>query len=63
MTLSAVCKIASGTVSRRDLAVLRLKMNSNLHGRSMGRSPDFAPLKILATSMVHCSVVAPIFEP
>jgi hypothetical protein len=38
-----------GGISRlRALAVLRLITNSNLVGRSTGKSPGFAPLKILS---------------
>jgi len=38
-----------GIVRPRALAVLRLMTNSNVVGRSMGRSPGFAPRKILST--------------
>jgi hypothetical protein len=38
-----------GIVRRSALAVLRLMTNSNLVGCSIGRSPGFAPLRILST--------------
>src|SRR5262249_56072755 len=40
-----------GEISRpRALAVFRLRTNSNLVGCSTGRSPGFAPRRILSTS-------------
>src|SRR5215472_18760203 len=49
ITSSAVAIIDDGTVRPRSFAVLRLITSSNLVGCSMGKSPGFAPLRILST--------------
>src|SRR3990172_1567056 len=42
-------KTDCGIVSPRALAVLRLRANSNVAGRSTGRSAGLAPFRILST--------------
>src|SRR5947209_4519398 len=49
MTSSARARIASGMVSPRVLAVLRLMTSLNVVGCCTGRSPGLAPFKIFAT--------------
>jgi len=49
ITSSALCRSDGGIVRPRAFAVLRLITNSNFVGCSIGRSPGFAPLKILST--------------
>src|SRR5438105_6956570 len=49
ITSSARSSIVGGIVSPSALAVLRLITNSNLVGCSIGRSPAFAPRRILST--------------
>src|SRR5713101_7054140 len=49
MTWSARRRRDCGMVRPRALAVLRLMTSSNFVGSSMGRSPGFAPLRILST--------------
>src|SRR5262249_26585474 len=49
ITSSARASSAGGTVRPSALAVVRLMINSSLTGCSTGRSPAFAPLKILST--------------
>ena len=51
MTRSAWSSSAAGIVKRRMAAVLRLITISTRVGCSMGRSPGFAPLKILSTKI------------
>jgi carboxypeptidase Taq len=46
---SARARIGCGIVRPSALAVLRLMTSSNLVGCSIGRSPGFAPLRILST--------------
>ena len=48
ITSSTRASTEGGTVRPRALAVLRFTTNSNLVGRSTGRSAGFAPLKILS---------------
>jgi hypothetical protein len=47
ITRSALAKIVGGMVKPICLAALRLMTSSNLFGRSTGKSPGFAPLRIL----------------
>ncbi len=49
ITSSACPSSDGGIVSPRALAVLRLMTSSNFVGCSTGRSPGFAPLRILST--------------
>jgi hypothetical protein len=49
ITSSAVASSEGGMVRPIAFAVLRLITNSNFVGCSTGRSPGFAPLKILST--------------
>jgi hypothetical protein len=49
ITSSAVASSDGGMVRPRSFAVLRLITSSNLVGCSMGKSPGFAPLRILST--------------
>jgi hypothetical protein len=49
ITSSARARKDSGILSPRASAVVRLTANSNLVGCSTGRSPGFAPRKILST--------------
>jgi len=49
ITLSALANTLGGIVNPICFAALRLITNSNLLGRSTGRSPGFAPLRILST--------------
>jgi hypothetical protein len=49
ITSSARCSSDCGIVRPRALAVLRLITSSNFVGCSMGRSPGFAPFRILST--------------
>src|SRR5215510_7601226 len=49
ITRSARCSSGGEMVRRRALTVLRLTTSSNFVGRSMGRSPGLAPLRILST--------------
>src|SRR6516165_3571155 len=49
ITSSARSRNDSGIVSPSALAVVRLTTRSNLVGCSTGRSPDFAPRRILST--------------
>jgi hypothetical protein len=49
ITWSARCKSDGGIVRPRALAVLRLITSSNFVACSTGRSPGFAPLRILST--------------
>src|SRR6185436_5806662 len=49
ITWSACCRSDWGIVRPRTFAVLRLRTNSNVVGCSMGRSPGFAPFRILST--------------
>src|SRR5882724_12317039 len=49
ITSSALNSNDCGMVSPRALAVLRLITSSNFVGCSTGRSPSFAPLRILST--------------
>jgi hypothetical protein len=49
MTRSALAKTLGGMVTPICLAALRLITNSNLIGRSTGRSAGLAPFKILST--------------
>src|SRR6266536_3072931 len=49
ITSSARCSKDCGIVRPSALAVLRLITSSNLVGCSTGRSPGFAPLRILST--------------
>src|SRR6516164_7318747 len=49
MTSSATARSCGGNVSLSAFAVLRLRTRSNLIGCSIGRSPGFAPARILAT--------------
>ena len=51
ITRSAWSSSAAGIVKRRSAAVLRLITISTRVGCSMGRSPGFAPLKILSTKI------------
>jgi hypothetical protein len=48
-TLVVCAKIDCGNLMPSDDAVLRLMQSMNVVGCSMGRSPGFAPLKILLT--------------
>ncbi len=48
ITLSALASSVGGTSRPSALAVLRLIANSNLVGCCTGKSPGFAPLKILS---------------
>ena len=50
ITASARSRIDWGIVIPRAFIVLKLTTNSNLAGCSTGRSPGFAPLRILSTS-------------
>src|SRR5262249_36829198 len=49
ITSSVRARTAAGTSSPSALAVVRLMMKSNLVGCSTGRSPGFAPCRILST--------------
>ena len=49
ITSSATARSCGGNVSPSAFAVLRLRTRSNLVGCSIGRSPGFAPARILAT--------------
>ena len=49
MTLLAWSRSVCGIVSPNASAVLRLMTSSNFVGRWTGRSPGFAPLRILST--------------
>jgi hypothetical protein len=49
ITSSARKRSVGGIVRPRVLAVLRLRISSNVVGRSMGRSPGLAPFRILST--------------
>src|SRR5713226_1958873 len=49
ITLSASASSLSGIVRPSVLAVVRLMVRSNLVGCSTGRSPGFAPRRILST--------------
>src|SRR5262245_48499223 len=49
ITSSARSRIDSGIVMPSALAVLRLTTSSNFVGCSTGRSPGFAPFRILST--------------
>src|SRR6185437_7533175 len=49
ITLSASASNEGGTMTPSVLAALRLTMNVNLAGCSMGRLPGLAPLRILST--------------
>src|SRR6516225_4113149 len=49
ITSSASASRVGGIVMPSDRAVLRLMTNSNLIGRSIGRSDGLAPLRILET--------------
>ena len=49
ITSSANSRNGSGMVSPIDFAVLRFTTSSNFVGRSIGRSPGLAPLRILST--------------
>jgi hypothetical protein len=49
ITSSAIASILSGMTRPSALAVLRLTTRSNLVGCSTGRSPGFAPRRILST--------------
>ena len=51
ITLSARTKIDCGIVRPSALAVFMLITSSNLVGSSTGRSPGFAPLRILSTKV------------
>src|ERR1700704_298119 len=48
ITSSARARIDGGIASPSALAVLRLTISSNLVGCSIGKSPGFAPLRILS---------------
>jgi len=54
LTWSARWSNVCGIVSPRALAVLRLIASSNLVGCSTGRSPGFAPRRILSVSSAAC---------
>ncbi len=58
ITWSARCGSDGGIVRPRALAVLRLITSSNLVGCSTGRSPSFAPFKILSTKCAACMKLA-----
>ena len=49
ITSSAVASSLSGMVTPSAFAVLRFIRSSNVVGSSIGKSPGFAPLKILST--------------
>jgi hypothetical protein len=49
ITWSARTKISGEILTPMALAVLRLRTNSNLVGRSTGSSAGFAPRRILST--------------
>jgi hypothetical protein len=51
ITRSARSSSDCGIVRPRALAVFKLMTNSNLLGCSIGRSPGFAPLRILSTKV------------
>ena len=53
ITSSARIKIDCGMVRPRAFAVFRLITNSNLVGRSTGRSPGLAPFRILSTQLAE----------
>ena len=57
MTLSALAKTVSGTEIPSCFAALRFTTSSNLVGRSMGKSPGFAPLSTFATRSAERSAV------
>src|SRR5262249_23509057 len=63
MTSSARARSEGGTVRPSALAVFRLINNSNFVGCSTGRSPGFAPLKILSTYSAARNSVANRFGP
>src|SRR5437867_11563140 len=54
ITSSARCSSDWGMVSPSALAVLRLMTSSNFVGCSTGRSPGFAPFRILSTNVAMC---------
>jgi len=54
ITSSATLRSLSGIVRPSALAVLRLITSSNVVGCSIGKSPGFAPLKILSTYKAAC---------
>src|SRR3954464_5555184 len=54
ITSSASNCIELGTVSPSAFAVLRLITSSNLVGCMTGKSPGFAPLRILSTNTAAC---------
>jgi hypothetical protein len=49
ITSSARASTEGGIVRPSALAVFRLTTSSNLEGRSIGRSPGFAPLRMRST--------------
>ena len=58
MTLVACTIMESGIFIPSAFAVFMLMINSNLVGCSIGKSPGFAPLRILSTSKPHGENVA-----
>src|SRR5205823_10567101 len=58
ITSSARKRIEVGSSMPMALAVLRLTVNSNRLGCSIGMSPTLAPLRILATCVAACRCMA-----
>lgn len=63
ITWSAWKRTDGGIVRRRALAAFRLITNSSFMGRSTGRSPVFAPLRILSTSRAAWRAMSASFAP
>jgi hypothetical protein len=63
MIWSARASSDGGIVRPRALAVLRLMINSNFVGCSTGRSPGFAPLRILSTKYAARRYISRMFGP
>ena len=63
ITRSARSRIDCGTVMPRAVAVLRFTTSSNVADWSMGRSPGFAPLRILSTYIASRRYVSVKFSP
>ena len=61
ITSSAWIRSVGGNVIPRAFAVLRLSTSSNFAGCSTGRSPGFAPFRILSTKMAARRHISRIF--
>src|SRR5215469_6308126 len=63
ITSSARASSDGGIVSPRALAVLRLMRSSSLAGCSTGRSPGFAPRRILSMNVAERRAIDRLFDP